>query len=76
MKRRIQAKGSKRRFVKKETRLHRGELMHTVHRVIVLALMSADAVDDLDLIASLERLDALAFHETTNFLKAIVLEDV
>ncbi len=42
--------------------------MQTVAQVLALAINTARATDDADLIASLERVDALHYHEARNFL--------
>jgi cyanophycinase-like exopeptidase len=42
--------------------------MQTVAQVLALAINTARVADDDDLIASLERVDALHYHEAKNFL--------
>jgi len=42
--------------------------MQTVAQVLALAINTARVADDDELIASLERVDALHYHEAKNFL--------
>ena len=42
--------------------------MQTVAQVLALAINTAKITGDADLIASLERVDALHYHEAKNFL--------
>lgn len=41
----------------------------TVAQVMAMAMNTARVVEDADLMASLERVDALLYHEAVNFLK-------
>lgn len=60
--------------MKKKTKTTKGELvirtfaMQTVAQVLALAINTAKIAEDDDLIASLERVDALHYHEARNFL--------
>jgi len=59
---------------KKTTKPVKGETMvrvfamQTVAQVLALAINTARIAEDNDLIASLERVDALHYHEARNFL--------
>jgi hypothetical protein len=53
----------------KATVMTRVFAVETVARVLSLARTTAKVLEDRDLLAALERIDALLFHEATSFLK-------